>query len=118
MVFSVFGQSQELGTNENSLLDFGRDLNRKIANNEIDLLSNFSVEFVGELDNKGNFISKKSKFTSQEGDKKIIKVVKRAIKNLTETGYFKYLGGTGFKEVKINLRQNDTELTSLITCVV
>lgn len=96
--------------NKRPLKDFGKDVNKQIANKQIDLNSPVALMMKGVLSKDGKLDPKKSKFVSAQGDEKMVKVIQSGIMAINDSGYLALLEQLSGKTLDISFLQDDANI--------
>jgi hypothetical protein len=96
--------------NKRPLKDFGKDVNKQLANKQIDLNSPVALMMKGVLTKDGKLDPTKSKFVSAQGDEKMVKVIQSGIMAINDSGYLVLLEQLSGKTLDISFLQDDANI--------
>lgn len=101
--------------NKRPFKDLGNLVNEKVAKNEVDLQSEFSINARGKLNKEGKFDPKSFKYIAASSpDPDMIDVVKRGIEAINESGYLKYLSDLSGKDLDLQVKQDLANLNAVV----
>lgn len=106
----------KVDVNRKPLDDFGNMVNDKIAKESLDVTKPFEIVMVGAITKDGKIDTdpKKSRFIKQEGDEKMVEVVKEAIEAIGESGVLAYLKNIDVENVTLQFVQTDNEIKVVV----
>ena len=104
--FPVFAQEKSLSKE----LDFGDFVIEKVDKDKVNLSAPFLLELEVLLTKDGKLDLNSIKISKSEGDSQVIEIIKRALKEGSNDGFFKALRDLEAEKVKIALSQNNSEL--------
>jgi hypothetical protein len=96
--------------NRRPLSDFGKDVNKQLANKQIDLNSPVALMMKGVLTKDGKLDPNKSKFVSAQGDEKMVKVIQSGILAINDSGYLTLLDKLSGKTLDISFAKDDSNI--------
>lgn len=122
LVIAVNASAQEpdrngVVLNKRPLTDFGKEVNKEIAANDLDLRKPFSISLTSRLTKEGKLDPKVTKVTADAGsDPKMAKVAQDAVLAVSDSGFLQYLsklGGTG--DIVVKLSQDTSNFSATVS---
>lgn len=100
--------------NREPLFDLSKDVNKKLAANQLDLNAKVNIMAKGKLDETGK-IEKGFVFAADDkSDPAMTQMVKDSIAALNDSGYLQYLKNLSGKDINVTVVQDDANFTATV----